>query len=136
MAFDGWAWQMLSRPNDGLVGSRRVAGRAGDQLVPTFGAALPVRSGGGKTYTFHLRPSLKYSTGAPVRPEDFRRAIERVFMINKQGNPGIPPFYAGIAGTARCERNPAPCNLPAGIVAHAPPAPITFPPTPPAPQFL
>ncbi len=91
---------------------------------------------GRKTYTFHLRPGLRYSTGAPVRPEDFRRAIERVFMINRRGNPGIPTFYAGIAGAARCERKPGRCNLAGGIVADDAAGTVTFHLTAPDPGFL
>ena len=41
----------------------------------------PHQPDNGLTYTFHLRPGIRYSTGAPVRPEDFRRAIERVFRL-------------------------------------------------------
>jgi len=136
VAFYSWAWQMLSMTSDGLVGYRRVTGLAGDQLVPDLASALPVPSDGGKTYTFHLRPALRYSTGAPVRPEDFRRAIERVFMINKQGNPGIPPVYAGIAGAAQCERTPGPCDLARGIIADDAAGTVTFHLTAPDPGFL
>ena len=136
IAFYTWAWQMLSMTNDGLVGYRRVGGLAGDQLVPDLAAALPVPTDGGKTYTFHLRPGLQYSTGTLVRPEDFRRAIERVFVINKHGNPAIPPFYAGIAGAARCERKPGPCNLAHGIVADDAAGTVTFHLTAPDPAFL
>ena len=75
-------WQMLSVTNDGLVGYRRVGGPAGDTLVPDLAQALPAPVNGGRTYTFHLRPGIRYSTGTPVRPEDFRRAIERVFRLN------------------------------------------------------
>ena len=108
VAYYPWAWQMLSMTNDGLVGYRRVAGLAGDQLVPDLATALPVPADGGRTYTFRLRAGIRYSTGALVRPADFRRAIERVFMIDKQANSSIPAFYAGIVGAARCERSPRP----------------------------
>lgn len=64
VAYSSWAWQMLSMTNDGLVGYRRVTGLAGDELVPDLATALPVPSDGGKTYTFRLRPGLRYSTGA------------------------------------------------------------------------
>ena len=130
-------WQMLSMTNDGLVGYRRVGGLAGDQLVPDLATALPVPADGGKTYTFRLRAGIRYSTGALVRPEDFRRAIERVFMIDKkQGNPAIPPFYAGIVGAGQCERTPGPCNLARGIVADDAAGTVTFHLTAPDPEFL
>ncbi len=136
IAYYDWAWQMLSMTNDGLVGYRRVAGLAGDELVPDLATALPKPTDGGKTYTFHLRAGLRYSTGALLRPQDFRRAIERVFMINKQGNHFIPPFYAGIAGAAQCEQKPGPCNLARGIVADDAADTVTFHLTAPDPDFL
>ncbi len=131
-----WAWQMLSLTNDGLVGYRRVPGLVGDELVPDLATALPLPTDGGKTYTFRLRAGIRYSTGALVKPEDFRRAIERVFVINKQGNPAIPPWYAGIVGASRCEDSPGPCNLAQGIVADDPANTVTFHLTAPDPDFL
>jgi len=135
IAYYSWAWQMLSLTNDGLVGYRRVTGLAGDQLVPDLAVALPVPAGGGTTYTFRLRTGIRYSTGAPVRPEDFRRAIERVLVINRHGNPGILPFYAGIAGAGQCESGHGPCNLARGIVADDAANTVTFHLTAPDPDF-
>src|SRR5260370_8895349 len=102
-------WQMPSMPNGGLVGSRRAGGPAGDALVPDLARALPAPGNGGLPYTFHLRPGIRYSTGALVRPEDFRHAIERVFRLNYLG--GGAGFYAGIVSGGQCERPPRPCAL-------------------------
>ena len=136
IAYYSWAWQMLSLTNDGLVGYRRVTGLAGDQLVPDLATALPVPTDGGRTYTFRLRTGIRYSTGALVRPEDFRRAIERVLVINRQGNSSILPFYAGIVGASQCESGPGPCNLARGIVADDAANTVTFHLTAPDPDFL
>jgi ABC-type transport system substrate-binding protein/DNA-binding SARP family transcriptional activator len=136
VAWYEWAWQMLSMTNDGLVGYRRVAGLAGDELVPDLATVLPVPTDGGRTYTFRLRAGLRYSTGAPVRPADFRWAIERVLTIDKQVSPAIPPFYAGIVGAARCGRTPGPCTLARGIVADDAADTVTFHLTAPDPAFL
>ena len=134
VAYYTWAWQMLSMTNDGLIGYRRVAGLAGDQLVPDLATALPAPADGGRTYTFRLRAGIRYSTGVLVRPEDFRRAIERVFMIDR--NSSIPAFYAGIVGASRCERNRSPCNLARGIIADDASDTITFHLAAPDPEFL
>jgi peptide/nickel transport system substrate-binding protein len=112
-----------------------VTGLAGDQLVPDLAAALPVPADGGRTYTFRVRTGIRYSTGTLVRPDDFRRAIERDFMIDKRA-PGILPYYAGIVGAARCERTPGPCDLDRGIVTDDDAGTITFHLTAPDPQFL
>jgi YVTN family beta-propeller protein len=129
-------WQMLSMTNDGLVGYRRVAGLAGDQLVPDLATALPVPSDGGKTYTFRLRAGIRYSTGALVRPEDFRRAFERVFVIDKKLNPSALYFYADIVGARRCEQSPGLCDLARGIVTNDTTNTVTFHLTTADPEFL
>ncbi|MGN6677791.1 MAG: BTAD domain-containing putative transcriptional regulator, partial [Streptosporangiaceae bacterium] len=136
LTYDLLPWQVLSLTNDGLVGYRRAAGLAGNQLVPDLATALPVPADGGRTYTFRLRPGVRYSTGALVKPEDFRRAIERVFMIDKQQESDILPYYGGIAGAGRCERKPGPCNLSGGIVADDAAGTVAFHLTAPDPEFL
>jgi YVTN family beta-propeller protein len=127
-------WQMLSVTNDGLVGYRRVGGPLGDTLVPDLAQALPAPASNGLTYTFHLRPGIQYSTGALVRPEDVRRAIERVFSLNQLS--GAAAFYAGIAGARACEQSPGHCDLARGIVTNDRADTITFHLTAPDPDFL
>jgi ABC-type transport system substrate-binding protein len=127
-------WQMLSVTNDGLVGYRRVGGPAGDTLVPDLAQALPAPGNGGLTYTFHLRPGIRYSTGALVKPDDFRRAIERDFRLSYLG--GGAGFYVGIAGAGQCERTPRRCDLARGIVTNDKTNTITFHLTAPDPEFL
>jgi ABC-type transport system substrate-binding protein/DNA-binding SARP family transcriptional activator len=136
IAYDALTLQMLSMTNDGLVGYRRVAGLAGDQLVPDLATALPVPTDGGTTYVFRLRAGIRYSTGVLIRPEDFRRAIERVFEIDRKLNPGILHFYAGIVGARRCEHRPGPCDLARGIVTNDAARTVTFYLTAPDPEFL
>jgi peptide/nickel transport system substrate-binding protein len=71
-----------------------------------------------------------------IRPEDFRRAIERVFEIDRKLNPGILHFYAGIVGARRCEHRPGPCDLARGIVTNDAARTVTFYLTAPDPEFL
>ncbi len=124
-------WQMLSVTNDGLVGYRRTGGPAGDALVPDLATALPAPVDGGRTYTFHLRPGIRYSNGTPVRPEDFRRAIERGFAINA----GPTAYYTGIIGADQCQQAPAHCELARGIVTNDQAGTVTFHLTAPDPEF-
>ncbi|MGI9007542.1 MAG: ABC transporter substrate-binding protein [Streptosporangiaceae bacterium] len=121
--------------NDGLVGYRRVGGLAGDTLVADLATALPGPADSGKTYLFKLRSSITYSDGVPVRPEDFRRAIERVFSLN-HGSVGPAAFYAGIEGAGQCERTPRHCDLSRGIVTDDAANTVTFHLTAPDPEFL
>ena len=127
--------QMLSVTNDGLVGYRRVGGFAGDTLVPDLARALPVPVNGGKTYTFRLRSGVKYSNGALVRPEDFRRAIARVFSLN-HGSVGPTALFIGIVGAGQCERTPSHCDLARGVVTNDGANTVTFHLAAPDPEFL
>jgi YVTN family beta-propeller protein len=136
VAYDTLPWQMLSMTNDGLVGYRRVAGLAGDQLIPDLATVLPRPADGGRTYTFQLRAGLRYSNGEPVRASDFRRAIERDFVIDGRQNPGILAYYAGIVGAERCLSRPGACDLAGGIVAGDAAGMVTFHLTAPDPEFL
>ena len=83
---------------DTLVTFQKTGGSTGLQLVPDLALAVPTVSAGGTVYTFTLRAGLRYSTGRPVRPEDFRYAIERVLALN----PAASSFLNGIAGAADC----------------------------------
>ena len=75
---------MLSLAYDGLVAYRRIPGAGGSTLVADLAASVPQPSDGGRTYTFQLRPGLRFSDGTPVRPEDFRASIERVVRLAGQ----------------------------------------------------
>ncbi|MGZ4201805.1 MAG: ABC transporter substrate-binding protein [Thermoleophilaceae bacterium] len=52
----------------------------GDRLVPDLARAMPSVSPDGRTYTFRLRPGLRFSppSGEPVTAAAFKREIERV----------------------------------------------------------
>ena len=126
-------WAILSMTNDGLVAFRRTGGIEGIQLVPDLATSLPTPTDGGKTYTFHLRPGVRYSTGKLVQPEDIRAEIERIFEIK-------PPsygqqFYRGIIGAAQCRVGHR-CNLSHGIVTNAAAQTVTFHLNAPDADFL
>ena len=121
LAYTAAGWGSLLLTNDGLVGFRKVGGVQGTQLVPDLAESLPILTDRGTTYTFQLRPGVRYSTGASVQPEDFRRALERVFEL---GSPGAV-YYAGIVGADRCARG-KPCRLSRGIVTDRAARTITF----------
>ena len=80
--------QPHQRRTDGI---QAVGGTTGSQLVPNLAAALPTVTDGGRTYTFRLRRGIRYSTGAPVRTADFRRAIERSLTAGEESSgPPLP----------------------------------------------
>jgi peptide/nickel transport system substrate-binding protein len=137
-------WQVLSMTNDGLVTYRRTGGLSGSTAVADLATSLPVLTDGGRTYTFQLRRGIRYSTGALVRPEDFRREIERVFEL---GNGYPQSFYTDIVGAPACMKNPSfftgsshgpvsRCSLARGIVTDDTADTITFHLAAPDPDFL
>jgi peptide/nickel transport system substrate-binding protein len=60
-----------------LTFKRGVSGAAGSQIIPALAKAMPTVSNGGKTYTFTLRPGLKYSNGQAIKASDVPYALER-----------------------------------------------------------
>ncbi len=118
----------LYMTNDGLTAFKRVGGSDGAQLVPDLAVSVPTATDGGLTYTFRLRPGIRYSNGQPVRPEDFRRAIERNFTLG-QGAPLDTAAYAyfeDLVGGAACLARPARCDLSRGIVTDDTARTVTF----------
>jgi YVTN family beta-propeller protein len=125
--------QLLGMTNDGLVTLKHVGGSDGTQLAaPDLAVSLPAAADSGRSYRFQLRPGIRYSTGEPVRPTDFRRAIERDFRI---GSPGAP-FFADIVRADRCAGKGKPCDLSTAILVDDQADTVTFHLTRPDPEFL
>jgi len=115
-----------------LVTYKREGGVGGASLVPDLATSLPVPTDDGHTYTFQLRQGIHYSTGARVRPADFRYALERGFK-NRVG----PTFYfTKLVGGQACARRPAACDLSRGVVANDADGTVTFHLTTADPEFL
>jgi YVTN family beta-propeller protein len=117
---------------DALVTFEQSPGASGLRLVPDLAVAVPHPAGGGRTYTFHLRPGIRYSSGQPLRASDFRRGIERLFRVHSPGT----SYFTGLAGAAACTRHPAGCDLSRGIVADDASGTVVFHLTAPDPPFL
>jgi len=118
--------------NDGLVGFRRVGGADGSQLVPDLAVALPMPADDGRTYTFRLRPGITYSTGRPVQPADFRRALERALIITHDPS----HYYQAIVGADTCIARPKRCSLSQGIATDDRTRTVTFHLREPDPDFV
>lgn len=108
---------------DGLVTYNHVPGAAGIQLVPDLALSLPTVTDGGRTFTFRLRPGIRYSNGRLVHAADFRRAIERVFRLSSPGR----DLFVNIAGAEAClEAGAGSCDLSRGIVTDERLRTVTF----------
>jgi ABC-type transport system substrate-binding protein len=79
-------WSMLYSVNLMLVNFPEKSGAAGSQLYPEAATSFPTVSKDGKTYTFHIRPGLKFSDGSAVTAAAYQRAWERN-LSPKMGSP-------------------------------------------------
>jgi ABC-type transport system substrate-binding protein len=79
-------WSMIYTTSMPLVGFPEKAGAAGSQLYPVGATAFPTVSKDGKTYTFHIRPGLKFSDGSAVTAAAYQRSWERI-LSPKMGSP-------------------------------------------------
>ncbi|MDP9255712.1 MAG: ABC transporter substrate-binding protein [Actinomycetota bacterium] len=115
---------------DGLVTFESAPGPAGLRLIPDLALALPTPENGGTTYRFRLRRGIRYANGRAVRAADFRRGIERLFLVD---SPGVD-YFAGIVGAERCTRRR--CNLAQGIEIDDAAGTVVFHLRTPDPDFL
>ena len=117
---------------DRLTAVRRTGGAEGTQLLPNLAAALPAPTDGGKTYTFRLRPGMRYSDGRLVRPEDFRRGLERQVANGAAGAGTRPAADWKVVGAAACTKQR--CDLSRGVVTGK--DTVTLRLTEPNPSFV
>jgi peptide/nickel transport system substrate-binding protein len=81
-----------------LTFARGVEGVGGSKIIPGLAKALPTVTNGGKTYTFVLRPGLKYSNGVAIKASDVTYALERDLKIPWQAASFVSAYVVG--GTA------------------------------------
>ena len=109
-AYDSAAWNILHLLGDGLLAFKPVGGVSA-QLVPDLAKSIPMPTDGGLRYTFDLRPEIPYSNGETVAAVDFRRGIERVFLLE----PDFAALFHGLIGAEACQDEPRTCDLSQGI---------------------
>lgn len=67
-------------------------------LVPDLGADLGKESADGKTWTFKIKPGMKYSNGETVKAADFVYAIKRSFDPTLGGQGPVPYLQTYLVG--------------------------------------
>jgi peptide/nickel transport system substrate-binding protein len=85
-----------------LLGYRHVNGPGGAKLVPYLATSLPRISKDGRTYRLTLRKKLKYSNGADVKASDFKKTVERDFLLDSAG----AAFFRNIRGAKAFAKRP------------------------------
>lgn len=78
-----------------LLTYAHMDGAGGTHVVAGLAQTLPFIWGGGRGYTFTLRPGLRYSNGQPVHASDVARAVQRAIRLWPRAKQLIVPRIAG-----------------------------------------
>lgn len=122
-------WALLDTTCGRLMSYPDKPPPAGFRLQPEVAASFPSVSADGKTYTFRLRPSFRFSDGSPVRANAFARAIHRA-LAPEMSSPGVQ-FMRDIVGAGRVLAGKS--STASGVVARGTTLVIRL--TRPAPDF-
>jgi peptide/nickel transport system substrate-binding protein len=99
----GWCWNMQRLITRSLIGYKVVNGTK-FVLAPDLATNMGTHNANYTTWTYTLKPGLKFSTGQPIKPIDIKYGLERLFATDViNGGPssyfiqGIlhPKTYAG-----------------------------------------
>jgi ABC-type transport system substrate-binding protein/DNA-binding SARP family transcriptional activator len=129
-AYSANDWQILSMTNDGLLTYARSSTPSAAVIVPDLATSLPLVHDGGRTFTFTVRRGVRYSDGTLLRPEDFRRALERQY----QAGTGLSAMGVPVTGAEQC--GPDRCDLHAGVTVNNAAWTVTYHLSAPDPTFL
>ncbi|MFL5335888.1 MAG: ABC transporter substrate-binding protein, partial [Geminicoccaceae bacterium] len=75
-------WQLYQSVYDGLVAFKKAAGPEGFKVVADLAEAVPTPTNAGKTWTFKLRPGIKFSDGSDLGVDDVVASFQRIFKIS------------------------------------------------------
>ena len=87
--YDSACSNILDNTLEGLIG---FAGDGASTFAPRVASEIPsVANGGitngGKTYTFKIRPGIKFSDGSPLTAQDVEYSLERLLVYSTETGP-------------------------------------------------
>lgn len=85
-------WNVIRLYGRTLVTYKTAPGNAGNQIVPDLATSLGKISNNGLTWTYHLKPNIKFEDGAPVTSKDVKYAVERSYA--KDVLPNGPGYFS------------------------------------------
>jgi peptide/nickel transport system substrate-binding protein len=88
-----------------LMTYKSCTGQCGLQVVPGLASAPGTSSSDGKTWTFHIKPGMKFSDGTTITSADVKYAIERTFAKDVLVN-GPSYWQVLLAGNAAKYKGP------------------------------
>lgn len=86
-----YSWNFIRFYGRSLVMFKAAPGSAGTQLVPDLATSLGVATDNAKTWTYHLRPGLKYEDGSAITSMDVKYDVERT--LDKSTFPNGPTYF-------------------------------------------
>ena len=82
-----------------LTTYKSCPGKCGAGVVPALATSLGTATDGNKTWTFHIKPNVKFEDGTTVTSQDVKYAVERTF--DRSVLPNGPSYFATLlAGNA------------------------------------
>jgi peptide/nickel transport system substrate-binding protein len=87
----GYEWNLVRDYARTLTVFKSAPGQKGVQLVPDLATSLGVPSDSNKTWTYHIRPGIKYEDGTVVTSKDVKYAVER--SLDKTVFPDGPTYF-------------------------------------------
>ena len=87
----GYSWNFLRLYGRSLLTFKAQPGEAGNELTPDLAEGLGVPTDGGKTWTYKIRPGIKYEDGTVVKSADVKYAVLR--SIDKETFPNGPAYF-------------------------------------------
>jgi peptide/nickel transport system substrate-binding protein len=87
----GYSWDFIRMYGRSLVMFATQPGQAGTKLVPDLAETLGVPSDNATTWTYKLRPGLKYEDGTPITSKDVKYGVER--SLDKATFPNGPTYF-------------------------------------------
>jgi peptide/nickel transport system substrate-binding protein len=86
-----FTWNTARLYGRSLLTYKSVPGAAGRQLVPDLATSLGKVSDNGLTWTYHLKPDIKFEDGATITSQDVKYAVERTYA--KDVLPNGPSYF-------------------------------------------
>ncbi|MGE5829651.1 MAG: ABC transporter substrate-binding protein [Micromonosporaceae bacterium] len=108
----GYSWDFIRLYGRSLVMFGTVPGPEGTKLIPDLAQTLGVPSDNGKTWTYKLRPGVKFEDGTPVTSKDVKYGVER--SLDKETFPNGPTYYndfLDLQGYTSPYKDPSPDKL-------------------------
>ena len=86
-----YEWDLVRLYGRSLLAFKSAPGAEGAKLVPDLATALGVASDGAKTWTYHIRPGVKFEDGTVITSKDVKYAVER--SLDKDVFPDGPTYF-------------------------------------------